>query len=82
MAYFLSCYEGSDGGYLVLVQGAAVATIALASFGFLFFRKSRHESQIRSRIARGECVRCGYPLGTLDRCSECGCAASPRNEQA
>ena len=79
MVYFLACYEGSEGGYYILVQGAAaVASLAVAAFGLTFLRKSRHESLIRSRIARGECVRCGYPLGTLDHCSECGCAASPQ----
>ena len=77
MLHFLACHEHYDNGFFVLVQGAAVTTVALAGVGFVIFRKARHEAQIRSRIAKGECVRCGYPLGTLDRCSECGCAAAP-----
>ncbi len=74
--YFLACHEHYDHGFFVLVQGA-LTTAATVAIGFVIFRKSRHEAVIRSRIAKGECVRCGYPLGTQDRCSECGCAASP-----
>lgn len=82
MACFLACYENAEGAYYFLVQGGAVvASLAVAAFGLAFIRKSHHESLIRSRIAKGECVRCGYPLGAREQCSECGCAASPRNEQ-
>jgi hypothetical protein len=78
MVYFLACNEHFDGGY-ILAKGAAVATIAAGVILIGVFRKSRHETLIRSRMAKGECVRCGYPLGTHDRCTECGCAVPPRN---
>jgi hypothetical protein len=81
MMYFLACYERSEGGGYLLVEGAVAVATAAAVLGFAWFRKSHQESLIQSRVARGDCVRCGYPLGTHDRCSECGCAASPRHEQ-
>lgn len=34
---------------------------------------SRREKLVQKRVARGECVGCGYPnSGSTDRCSECG----------
>ena len=51
-----------------------VATSAVPpGLAYLVWRRRR---RARLRLARGQCVRCGYDLrGTPERCPECGAAA-------
>lgn len=51
-----------------------VFTLFFTAVWFFFRRLWRLVSgaKKRERIARGECFRCGYPLGDMELCPECG----------
>lgn len=54
-----------------LVVGTALNTLV---WGGLFFGGwvLVDWRRTRARVQRGECTRCGYPMGSLPRCPECG----------
>jgi hypothetical protein len=54
---------------LILGGGAWLVLV----FPFLAF----HSLRRRRRRRRNECLACGYPIGTSQRCSECGAAVRP-----
>jgi len=67
-----------------LLVGSLVNTGVFSLFStaiWLFFRRLWRlvsGAKKRERIARGECIRCGYPLGDMDQCPECGPRLSRR----
>ena len=74
MLHLLGCHEFTSDfeGVAVLAKGAGMAAVPAALVVLGWIRKARHEKLVQSRIARGECVGCGYPLGVHDKCTECG----------
>jgi hypothetical protein len=53
-------------GFLLLVYGVPAIMLA-AGVGALVVRMTRSR-----RIKRGLCPMCAYPVGTSDKCTECG----------
>jgi hypothetical protein len=78
MLNLLGCHEHEVffDAYL-LAKGAGVMTVAAALVCVGWVRHARQVGLVKGRIARGECVSCGYPIGTHERCTECGQSVLP-----
>jgi hypothetical protein len=72
-----SSAEALAGNLLLLAVFVLFATGVLA-VGFAGVLQWR-EHGIETRIKRGLCPQCAYPVGTSDKCTECGAAVSTLN---
>ena len=75
MLHTLAChdtYAPSIETFFVLAKTAGMAAIPAGLLVVGWVRNARNRKLTQSRLARGECTACGYPLGVHDRCTECG----------
>ena len=63
--------------YRVYWPGFALNTIFYAAIAWALFALP-FAIRRRRRIKRGLCVRCAYPVGVGNKCTECGAAMEPR----
>lgn len=72
----IACHELHESGvFFAMVKGAGFCAIAGGVFILAHIRNAKHIGLVKGRMARGECVGCGYPLGTHACCTECGRSA-------
>lgn len=64
-----------------LWPGFAINTVFYAAILWLLFA-APSALQRRRRIKRGLCPKCAYPVGTNERCTECGAVVKPTRNGA